>query len=170
MLTMKGVHWTTQVRHLEGISDAAYNHLTQLNTDFSFSWNVVPKKLCIAERFGGGHNFGSFEFYQAQYLGNDADLRGFRKYRFAGRTKFYNNLEARIALAKFQTYLFPGSLGILGFFDTGRVWVKDDTDNSWASGYGGGIWIAPLNRILLTVSYAASREDKMILLSLGWRF
>lgn len=170
MLTMKGVHWTTQVRHLEGISDAAYNHLTQLNTDFSFCWDVVPKKLCIAERFGGGHNFGSFEFYQAQYLGNDADLRGFRKYRFAGRTKFYNNLEARIALAKFQTYLFPGSLGILGFFDTGRVWVKDDTDNSWASGYGGGIWIAPLNRILLTVSYAASREDKMILLSLGWRF
>ncbi len=170
MLTMKGVHWTTQVRHLEGMTDAAYKHLTQLNTDFSFSVQLVPKKLSIAERFGGGHNFGSFEFYQAQYLGNDADLRGFRKYRFAGRTKFYNNIEARLALAKFQTYLFPGSLGILGFFDTGRVWVKDDAVNSWASGYGGGVWISPLNRILLTVSYAASKEDRMILLSLGWRF
>jgi hypothetical protein len=169
LMTRKGVNWFTSVRHLEGMNDASYA-VTQLNSDFTFYLNIVPKRVIIANRVGGGHNFGDFEFYQAQYLGSDDNLRGYRKYRFAGRSKFYNNTELRLVLAKFKTYLFPGSLGLLGFYDTGRIWADSAPNEKWLSGYGGGCWISPLNRIALTFTYTASKEDKLLLISLGWKF
>jgi hypothetical protein len=168
-MTRKGINWFTAVRHLEGQNDASYS-VTQLNSDFTFYINIVPKKFVIANRFGGGHNFGDFEFYQAQYLGLEDNLRGYRKYRFAGRSKFYNNLEARLVLASFKTYLFPGSLGLLGFYDTGKIWADGDPSDKWLSGYGGGFWFSPLNRIAMTFTYTTSKEDKLLLVSLGWKF
>jgi hypothetical protein len=170
VMTRKGVNWLIYARHLVGMNDASYDNVTQLNTDFTFYLSIIPKRLLIANRVGGGHNIGDFEFYQAQYLGQEDNLRGYRKYRFAGRSKFYNNTELRVVLARFTTYLFPGSLGIYGFYDTGRVWVENDNSDKWAAGYGGGFWISPLNRVLLTITYAASKEDRMPLVSLGWKF
>jgi hypothetical protein len=169
LMTRKGINWYTSLRHLEGQNDASYS-VTQLNSDFTFYINIVPKKLMIANRVGGGHNFGDFEFYQAQYLGSEDNLRGYRKYRFAGRSKFYNNTEIRWALATFKTYLFPGSLGILGFYDTGRLWDDTDPTDKWLSGYGGGFWFSPLNRIAMTFTYTTSKEDQLLLVSLGWKF
>jgi outer membrane protein assembly factor BamA len=169
LMPRRGVNWNTYVRHLSGTNNASYT-VTQLNSDFTFYLNFVPKKLQLVNRFGGGHNFGNFEFYQAQYLGSEDNLRGFRKYRFAGKSKVFNNTELRLVAAKFRTYLFPGSLGFLFFYDTGRVWSDTDPSDKWQSGYGGGFWIAPLNRLLITFTYAASKEDKLPLVSLGWKF
>ncbi|HLF46946.1 MAG TPA: BamA/TamA family outer membrane protein, partial [Chitinophagaceae bacterium] len=111
VVPQKGIFWQTSLRHLSGLNDESYT-VTQLNSDFTFYLNIIPKKLVLANRIGGGHNFGDFEFYQAQYLGSEDNLRGYRKYRFAGRSKLYNNTELRLALANFRTYLFPGVLGI----------------------------------------------------------
>lgn len=169
IMPMKGIFWQTSVRHLSGLNDASYE-VTQLNSDLSFYIQLIKKKLILVNRIGGGHNFGDFEFYQAQYLGGEDHLRGYRKYRFAGRSQFYNNLEMRIGLANFKTYLFPGSLGLLAFYDTGRIWADDDDSNKWLSGYGGGFWISPLRRLVLTFTYSASKEDKLPLIALGWRF
>ncbi|HEX2630429.1 MAG TPA: hypothetical protein VHM26_15520, partial [Chitinophagaceae bacterium] len=167
----KGINWETTVRHLSGNNDASYT-VTQVNSEFTFYLNIVPKVLQIANRFGGGHNFGDYEFYQAQYLGSDDHLRGFRKYRFAGDSKVFNNLELRWRAAKFRTYLFPGSLGFHAFYDAGRIFVDEsiDPDPEWKSGYGGGFWIAPLNRLILNLTYATSKEDRLFLVSLGWKF
>ena len=165
----KGIFWHSSVNHLSGLNGTRYE-VTQVNSDFSFYVSVIPKILVLANRTGGGHNFGDFEFYQAQYLGNEDNLRGYRKYRFAGTSKFYNNTELRLLVANFKTYLFPGSIGVLAFYDTGRIWADNDDSNKWLSGYGGGIWISPLRRMVLTVTYAASKEDKMPLVGLGWRF
>ncbi len=170
VMTRTGINWMTTLRYLSGMNDASYDEVTQFNSEFSFYLNVVPKVLTIANRFGGGHNFGDFEFYQAQYLGSEDHLRGYRKYRFAGRSKLFNNTEVRLTVAKFHTYLFPGSLGILGFFDTGRIWADNDNSNKWKSGYGAGFWFSPLNRILLTITYGASKEDKFPLIGFGWKF
>ncbi|MBC7948527.1 MAG: BamA/TamA family outer membrane protein [Chitinophagaceae bacterium] len=169
ILPAKGILWQTTVRYLSGLNDASYE-VTQLNSDFTFHFNLFNKHLIIADRFGGGHNFGDFEFYQAQYLGSEDNLRGYRKNRFAGRSKFYNNVEARLKLANFKTYLFPGSLGILGFYDAGRIWIDDDDSDQWVSGFGGGLWISPLRRMVLTITYAVSKEDKLPLIGLGWKF
>ncbi|MGZ8557049.1 MAG: BamA/TamA family outer membrane protein, partial [Chitinophagaceae bacterium] len=169
ILPAKGVLWFTSVRHLSGLNDASYK-LTQLNSDFSFYISIIKNRLVLANRTGGGHNFGDFEFYQAQYLGNEDNLRGYRKNRFAGHSKLYNNIEMRFRLANFKTYLFPGSLGLLAFYDTGRIWADNDNSDKWLSGYGAGFWISPLRRLVVSFTYAASKEDKMPLVGLGWKF
>ena len=133
-LSMNGVHWLTSLRVLSGLNDQSRD-LTQLKSDFSF-YLRLSKALIFAGRFGGGHNFNKFEFYQAQYLGGTENLRGFRKYRFAGKSMAYNNLEMRVVLGQFKTYLFPGAIGILVFHDVGRVWVDGDNTDTWKNGYG----------------------------------
>jgi len=168
ILPRKGILWESSAKYLSGLNDASYE-LTQLNSEFTFHISLVKNFVVLVNRFGGGHNFGDFEFYQAQYLGTDAHLRGYRKYRFAGRSKVFNNAELRIRLANFKTYLFPGSLGIHGFYDTGRIWADEGDNDTWLSGYGAGFWISPLRRIVLTFTYAFSKEDRMPLIGLGWK-
>jgi hypothetical protein len=169
IMPQKGITWFNTVRHLSELGDVK-NKVTQLNSDLTLIVQLIKDRLILAERVGAGHNFGDFEFHQAQYLGSEDNLRGYRKYRFAGRSKVYNNLELRLRVANFKTYLFPGALGLLGFFDAGRVWTDNDNSNDWASGYGGGFWISPLKRIVLTFTYSASKEDKIPMVSFGWKF
>lgn len=173
VLPEKGVSWITNIRALKGMGDNSYDGVTQINTDLAFYINLIHDRLTFANRLGGGttSSKNGFEFFHAQYLGSEDNLRGFRKQRFAGKSKFYNQAELRLRLANFNTYLFPGSFGIVAFVDAGRVWVKNDTDDDkFVAGYGGGIWVAPLRRLLLTVTYAVSNEDKIPLVSLGWKF
>jgi outer membrane protein assembly factor BamA len=165
----RGIYWQANVRHLSGLNDASYE-VTQLNSDFTFHINLVKNVIVIANRFGGGHNFGDFEFHQAQYLGSEDNLRGYRRFRFAGRSKAFNNFDLRIAISKFRTYLFTGSWGVLGFVDAGKVWADNDTSDDVLVGYGGGIWIAPLRRFVFQVTYMMSDEDKFPIVGLGWRF
>jgi outer membrane protein assembly factor BamA len=170
VIPTNGIHMRLTGRHLEGLNDNSYN-FTQFNGDFTFHLSIIKRTLVLVNRTGGGHNFGDFEFYQAQYLGGEDNIRGYRKYRFAGRSKLFNNTELRWRAATFRTYLFPAYFGFFAFYDTGKLW-EDGSDSStgWINGYGGGAWIAPLSRIVLSVSYTVSKEDKLPIVSLGWKF
>jgi|CXWL01.1.fsa_nt_gi hypothetical protein len=171
VLPEKGVNWVSTAKILKGLGDNSYSNVTQINTDFAFYFNLIPDRLTFANRTGAGITLGDgFEFFQAQYLGSDDNLRGYRKERFAGKSKFYNQAELRLRLANFRTYLFPAAFGIMAFVDAGRVWVDNDNDSKLLSGYGGGFWFSPLRRLLITVSYAISKEDKIPLVGLGWKF
>ncbi|MEO5945344.1 MAG: hypothetical protein ABIP79_00895 [Chitinophagaceae bacterium] len=167
----KGVSWITTARHLSGTGSTPYS-VTQLNSDLGLYFNIINNWLTLANRTGGGINLGKkgFEFYQAQYLGNEENLRGYRRYRFAGKSKLYNQTELRLKIANFRTYLFPGSMGVYGFYDVGRVWVENDTQKKTVNGYGGGLWISPLSRIMFTIGYGVSTEDGLLTIGLGWKF
>ncbi|HET6767527.1 MAG TPA: hypothetical protein VFH08_09020, partial [Chitinophagaceae bacterium] len=170
IVPQKGINWLTSYRYLPGLNDESTT-LQQLNSELTFYIKLAHNKLTFANRVGGGVNFGDdFEFFQAQYLGGDEHLRGYRKYRFAGKSKIFNQAEIRWALANFRTYLFPAAFGILAFYDTGKIYDQNDNSNKWLNGYGGGIWISPLKRMVFTVSYTVSKEDKLPLIGLGWKF
>lgn len=169
VLPQKGIYWHTTVQHLIGLNDYSYD-VTRLNTDFTFHVSLIPNTLIFANRFGGGHNFGNFEFHQAQYLGNEDNLRGYHKNRFAGRSKIYNNAELRLRLATFQTYLFPAFFGVLAFYDMGKIWDHEGKGSDLLTGYGGGFWFAPLKRLVFTFNFVASKETKLPLIGVGWNF
>jgi hypothetical protein len=170
-LPSRGINWQTNFKILSGLNDVS-NQLTQLNSDLSLFMSFsMPANVVITTRFGGGTNFNKdFEFFQAQYLGGTDNLRGFRKYRFAGKSMLFNNTELRIKLADFRTYLLPGSIGILLFNDIGRVWVENDNSSKWHNGFGGGLWVAPLKRLAITASITRSDEETLPLITFGWQF
>ena len=170
-LPTRGINWQTSFKVLNGLKNTS-GSVTQLSSDMSLymSFSRNPK-VVLATRFGGGINFGNnFEFFQAQYLGGTLNLRGFRKYRFAGKSMAYNNTDLRIKIADFRTYLFPGSIGLLFFHDIGRVWVENDLSEKWHTGYGGGIYISPMQRTVIAISIAKSKEETLPVISFGFQF
>lgn len=169
-LPSRGINWQTGIKKLAGLNSFSKD-VTQINSELSlfFSFNKRAN-VVIANRIGAGINYGDFEFFQAQYLGGTDNMRGFRKYRFGGSSMLYNNTDLRIKVADFRTYLFPGSLGLLFFYDVGRVWVKQDNSSKWHNGYGGGLWIAPLKRFVIAASLTKSEEEILPLISFGFQF
>ncbi|HND94292.1 MAG TPA: hypothetical protein PKN10_10335 [Chitinophagaceae bacterium] len=179
VLPGKGISWNTAFNIMSGMGNNSYKNVSQLNSDLSFYVSLAKDWLIWANRIGAGVTMAksapgltnNFEFFQAQFLGSNEDLRGFRRERFAGSSKFFNQSELRLKLANLKTYLFPASIGLFAFVDAGRVWQKGITGtNKMAVGYGGGIWFSPLKRFVLTLSYAMSDEDKLPLFGFGWKF
>jgi hemolysin activation/secretion protein len=130
----------------------------------------TPAQITLATRIGGGRSFGSYEFFQAQVLSGNTNLRGFRKTRFAGESTVFHNFELRMKLFSFRSYLFPAQVGLIGFNDVGRVWLDGEESSKWHHGYGGGLYIAPLNRIVLSATVGFSREDVLPLVKAGFMF
>jgi hypothetical protein len=169
-LPTNGITWNSSVKVYKGMNDESYD-ITQLRSDFAF-FLPLGKNVVLASRFGAGATIGNdgFEFYQAQYLGALDNLRGYRRFRFAGESMAYNNTELRIRFGDFKSYLFPGAIGMIIFHDAGHVWHDSDASNKWMSGYGGGIWIAPLKRFVISALFTASKESKLPLIGFGWQF
>ncbi len=104
---------------------------------------------------------GNPEFYQYPEIGGGQDLRGFIKQRFYGKTAFYNSNELRF-ISKVRTYIFNGKAGLLAFVDDGRVWMPGEESNTLHVGYGGGIVLAPFNKIFADITYGFSGEDHLL--------
>jgi len=120
-----------------------------------------PFRLTYAGRIGVQHNIGDYRFYQANTLGGTTNLRGYRRTRYAGRSSLYGNFEARLHLFKFNAYLFPGTFGVMGLADAGRVYSDNDTRKGISalhSGFGGGAFVNILDQAVINVTYSVGEE------------
>ena len=118
------------------------------------------------------HNIGDYRFYQANTLGGTTNLRGYRRTRYAGRSSFYANLEARIQLLSFNAYLFPGKLGLLGLADGARVYSDNDTRTGISalhSAFGGGVYVDVLKQAVINVTYSVG-EEKLVFVGFDFLF
>jgi hypothetical protein len=151
---------------------------SQYLSDFSFYISPnLPFQLTIAARFGGAINWGSYEFYQANFLGSTiglsysgGNLRGFRKTRFIGDKSFYQNTEVRAELFRFNVFILPAKVGLLALLDNGRVWAKNENSKLWHTGYGGGLWLDVSHKVVLTATYSLSKEGSIFNLRQGFFF
>lgn len=165
-----GYRMQARLTYQKGLNDFS-NDWGQYNADLSYFKSLIPnERLVLAVRVGGGVNTGKFEFYQSQFLSGTENLRGYRKFRFAGDKMAFNNLELRLKLTEFQTYLYTGGIGLQVFHDIGRVWYDEKKSNIWYNGYGLGIWVSPANAFIATASISHSREGWLPLVGLGFRF
>jgi hypothetical protein len=126
--------------------------------------------LVLADRVGGAVTLGNPAFYQTAFLGGQGNLLGYSQFRFAGLSSLFNNLELRLKLADFVNYILPGQLGMFGFWDIGRVWVKEDYSNKWHNGVGGGLYFAPAQMAVFQLVAGYSPEGWYPYFSLGFRF
>lgn len=165
----KGFYWKTSFiaqHRLDKTSDS-YGSVT---TEFRFYVNPGESALVIADRIGAGTTVGKPTFFQRMQLGGVHSLRGFNSRRFTGTSMFYNNLDLRLKLFNFTSYLVPGTVGMLGFTDVGRVWERGEHSGRWHQGYGGGLYVMPGEVLLLQASVGASKEASMLYLSVGFNF
>ncbi|KYP15716.1 BamA/TamA family outer membrane protein [Flavihumibacter sp. CACIAM 22H1] len=166
----RGVHWISTGRLVQGINNAARS-FRQWESALSYYMALSSgSQLVLAGRIGGGGNYGNYEFFQAQYLGGNESLRGYRNFRFAGDHRLYNNLDLRIRLTELRGYILPGALGMMLFQDIGRVWWQGSSSRKWHLGYGAGLWVAPANRFVVAACYGKSDEGGLPFISLGFQF
>jgi hypothetical protein len=117
----------------------------------------------FAHRTGAATNFGDYDIYFANTLGRSENLRGFWRYRFSGKTSFYQNTELRLSLSKRKNF------GMLGFFDDGRVWIEDEDSKTFHVGYGAdciSYHLMHWNKFIL----CKIKEISMIMIKTGFLF
>ena len=148
------------------------NDIRRVVADVQWYHSVsLPSPLTLAVRLGGGHVFEEdFPFFQANTLGNLTTLRGYRRTRFHGRSSVYNNVELRMNVLQFSTYLAPIHLGVLAFSDVGRVWQPGESSDRWHHGYGAGIYLSPFNMLTVSAMWGFSREESLPLIRFGFLF
>ncbi len=149
------------------ITSGSYNYDFQFKNNFEkyrAETNIfIPliKHINLAIKAGGSSQSGTPQFFQYNAIGGTHTLRGHQRNRFHGEQTVYNQNELRW-VTNFKSYLMNGKIGLFAFYDNGRVWLKNETSNTWHSGYGGGFFLSPFNKFVLSVAYGISKEDTNI--------
>ncbi|RYY86999.1 MAG: hypothetical protein EOO15_13065 [Chitinophagaceae bacterium] len=163
----KGFNLNLSARHVQNLTESD-RKFQQYDGSFT-AYIPFTRVISVALRAGASRVDGDAEFYQLPTLGGGNSLRGYRRERFRGETVAYNQNELRF-LWDFRSILFNGKLGLVGFYDQGRVWHpidRGDGLDTWHTGFGAGIMIVPFNMVAITVAYGITPEDQVINLRLG---
>jgi hypothetical protein len=167
----RGITWFTEVSGMMGLNKNS-RPLTKFTSDMTIYASLSDHStLSAVLRLGGGHSFSKhYEYFQALSMGSGDYLRGYRKNRFSGRSSAYTSAEMRVRLFKSQSYLVPGDVGVMGFYDIGRVWQKGEGSRKWHDAYGGGLYYIPYGLVMVSFTVAFSPEDQLYNFSLGTKF
>ncbi|WP_207532075.1 BamA/TamA family outer membrane protein [Desertivirga arenae] len=171
VLAQKGVNFHVRVQGYEGVKQYS-KQFAQVIPEFSVYLPFDKKKtFVLANRIGGMFTQGEETFNQTAFLGSHDNLFGYTRFRFAGDHSLYNNLETRINLPNFLKYFLPGKIGLMGFYDVGRVWMREnDTSSKWHQGVGGGIYLTPFNKFIIRGIVGFSEEGTFPNVLIGRRF
>jgi hypothetical protein len=123
----------------------------------------------LALRAGGKRVWGDAPFHEAAFVGGQETVRGFREQRFAGDAALWGNAELRLKLFDFA-FLIPGTVGVHGMADAGRVYVDGESPGGWHTSHGGGVWLRILDdgpAVSLTV---ARGEETRVYAGAGFQF
>ncbi len=126
----------------------------------------------LALRVGGKTVLGEYPFHEAAAIGGSSNLRGFRKYRFAGDSAVYGNGEFRFRLTPIK-FLVPGELGAFAAVDAGQVFFEDDPSEAdgWHVGKGGGLWVSfAERRATMSLAMMNSKDKTELYLFVGFMF
>jgi hypothetical protein len=130
----------------------------------------LPTKPTLALRAGASRAWNETPFFELPSLGSIADLRAVSSRRFLGDRAVHGSAELRLDFGKF-TILAPGTWGIYGLTDVGRVYLTGQESDRWHSVVGGGLWFAFIDRrSTFTATYASSDEGGRIFIQAGFHF
>ena len=165
----KGLYWNTTFSAKERLNGSSQSY-GKLATEIRYYVSTKNADFVVANRLGVGTTVGDPAFFQKMQLGGVRSLRGYHTNRFTGKTMVYHNLDLRLDVLHFTSYIIPGTLGVIGFNDVGRVWEPGQSSKKWHDGYGGGFYIIPAEVVLLQFVMGFSREGALPYISLGFSF
>lgn len=164
----RGISWLSYAQWQKGFSNAATSFLKLESNMVVYASLKIPARVTGVIKIGGGKLItDSLQFFQALTLGQDNNLRGFRKNRFAGDGYAYGSLELRVKVFEGKSYLFPGQAGFVVFNDVGRVWLKGEQSSKWHYAFGGGLYYVPFNTAILSATIGKSEDGTIFNISFG---
>lgn len=167
-LPSKGIHFSTDLKYTHDFQQPG-SSFGSVSGVLGFYLPVLPNVTLAVKGAAATLSEVPSEFYLFNKLGGGNVMRGFLRYRFYGKSMAYNQNELQWNIPV-KTYIFKGSIGLLGLFDNGRVWNPSENSTTWHTAYGGGIALSPFNKVSLTATYAVSNEAQRINLRLGRLF
>ena len=174
----QGIRWFSHARYGRNFGDVD-GSFTNIGTSLAFYQGIgKSRNPVVAMRVGGAYATGDLDvnFWQAASLGGIAsgrgqnNLRGFRPGRFRGNASFFHQTDLRLLAFGSRNRVLPFAGGIFGSFDHGRVWLDGEDSDQWHIGYGGGIYLAPLNVFPITFGYFVSEEETRFIVQGGFAF
>ena len=130
----------------------------------------------LAVRVGGQQNWGRYPFQEAAFIGGGGffggsqAVRGLLQNRYGGDGAVYANAEIRTRLGR-MTLVLPAEIGVFALADVGRVFLEGEDSNEWHPGYGGGLWLAFLDRKnIVSIAVAESEGRVGLYIRLGFAF
>lgn len=170
LLPKNGGHFEIGAQALKNFNDTQLDYY-HLNGEFSYHKTIqLPTDLTLAYHVGGAKNFGEYHYIMSNKIGGSKNMRGFRRDRFYGDASLYNSLDAHLDIFKFQNSIIPFTFGLIGFYDIGRVWLEGEDSNRWHESYGGGIYLAPVDKIALSTIIGTSDERVNVYFNIGFSF
>lgn len=165
-----GAYINFQAQGFKGLNNYSKSYVQLLGQIAFYKTLDRKSNVVFANRTGGGYTAGNSTFYQSLFLGGHGNLQGYHQFRFAGEHLLYNNAEIRIKLANLASYILPGQLGLLGFYDVGKVWQNGYNNSKWHQGAGGGFYFAPARLFVFQLVAGYSNEGWYPYLTAGFRF
>jgi len=115
-------------------------------------------------RFGGGDSHGEVPFYKQLSLGQNTFLNGYRSNRFSGESMLFFQSVLRMNLLGINNAPVPLQIGLLGFFNSGRIFQTGERSDKWHNGYGFGIFIIPLREdFTIQATFGFSEEESLLI-------
>ena len=158
VLPKSGYYFNVVLSGYDGLNSNSKS-FGQIKPEFTYFQHFASDTtVVLSDRIGGGVTVGKPAFYQSLFLGGPDNLLGYLKNRFAGQQMLFNDFSARIKLANVRSYILPGELGLKGFYDVGRVWIANESSNTWHQGVGGGVYFAPAHKATIELIAGHSVE------------
>ena len=146
--------------------------VSTFGTNLTFYMSLINSpRVVFASKLGYEKVFGDPQFHQFIDMGNDTNLRGYRNNRFRGQSGFYQNLDLRMKLLKWNNSILPMSIGIMGGYDYGRVWIDNENSLKWHTSRTVGIWFDIFGAIVINPYYTwPEDETDTFTLQVGFSF
>jgi surface antigen Omp85-like protein len=128
------------------------------------------KAVTLALKAGGQKVFGTYPFFESAFIGGrspfnllepggGSSVRGLPAQRYAGDGSLFGGADLYLPITQ-AFLLVPGQLGLMGFYDVGRVFLDGETSHRWHHGAGGGLFfVTPGRHSLVSFQVAWSEGD-----------
>lgn len=167
----RGITFYSDFSVLKGTNQYSRD-LVKLTSDLVIYATISDEsKVTTVLKVGAGHIFTKNpEYFQMLNLGSNNFLRGYRKNRFTGTSALYASIEPRFKIFKSKSYILPGDVGLLCFYDIGKVWMPDEKSLKFHGGYGAGLYFVPYNLLMISATMGFSNEDRLFNFTVGTKF
>jgi hypothetical protein len=166
VMTFKyGIGWDTRDDEVQP------EHGLRLNAAARWYASLIPDRLSLAYRVVADSLLGTPPFYElarhdnTYSIGGSKGVRGIPARRYHGKLKVFSNLELRVRVLSFDWSDEPHTVGVVAFFDAGRLWADygrlselDGTGLGLHWGYGGGLRLGAGKSFVLRADIASSPD------------